>query len=112
MLRRIGYRAAGNAFVFTALWFALGLILLWTPIPGALGIGGDFFVAWLLLFLALLALAGFTLCIAAVNGIFPPNVRAPRGAESLWAAPPTDAAPARRPAAASGPRASRPPHGG
>jgi hypothetical protein len=112
MVRRIGYRAAGTAFVFTAFWFVLGVFLLWTPIPGALGIGGDFFVAWLLLFLALLALAGLTLCMAAINGIFPPNVRAPRGAESLWAAPQTDAAPARRSAAASGARPSRPPHGG
>jgi hypothetical protein len=112
MLRRIGYRAAGNAFMFTALWFALGLVLLWSPVPGALGIGGDFFVVWLLLFLGILALAGLTLCIAAVNGIFPPNVRAPRGAESLWAAPQTDAAPARRAAAASSARPARPPHGG
>jgi hypothetical protein len=112
MLRRIGYRAAGTVFVFTALWFVLGLFLLSSPLPGALGIGGEFFVAWLLLFLGILALAGLVLCIAAINGIFPPNVRAPRRAASLWAAPQVDAVPARRPAAASGARPSRPPHGG
>ncbi len=87
MLHRISYRSAVTAFVFTGLWLVFGLILLWTSIPGALGIRGEMFVAWLVLFFAELALSGLALFVAAINGIFPRNVRAPRTAETIWATP-------------------------
>ncbi len=87
MFRRIGYRAALTSFAFTALWLFLGLLLLSTPVPHALGIGSEMFVAWVLIFLAALAFSGLLLFIAALNGIFPQNVRAPRSAERLWATP-------------------------
>ncbi len=111
MLRAIGYRAAITSFVFTGLWFVLGLLLLSTPAPGALGIAGGMFTAWLLLFFAILALAGLTLLIAAINGVFPQNIRAPRRAE-LWGTSTPDAPAARRGGATRAPRASGPPHGG
>jgi hypothetical protein len=75
MIRRITYRAAATAFVFTGLWFVIGLVLLWSPIPAALGIGGPMFVAWLLLFLVILAGSGAMLTLAAFNGVFPPAER-------------------------------------
>lgn len=87
MLRRISYRSAVTAFVFTGLWLVLGLVLLWTPVPGALGIRGEMFVAWLVLFFAELALSGLALFVAAINGIFPQNVRAPRASDAIWATP-------------------------
>ncbi len=111
-MRRIGYRTVVNAFAFTGLWFVLGLVLLWTPVPHALGIRGQMFVAWLMLFFAMLAVAGLMLMLAALNGMFPRVVRAPRRAETLWAAPPDPIDLPRRPS--SRPRAeSRPakPHG-
>lgn len=110
MIRRIGYRTALTAFVFTGLWFVLGLLLVSSPIPGALGISGELFTAWLLLFLGMLGLSGLALFLAALNGIFPPNVRAPRRATTGWVA--TDTTLPVRPASPAGPRASRPPHGG
>ncbi len=76
MIRRISYRSAVTAFVFTGLWFVLGLLLLWSPIASALGIRGQMLVAWLLLFLVMLAGAGAMLTMASFNGIFPPNERA------------------------------------
>ncbi len=75
MIRRISYRSAATAFVFTGLWFVIGLVLLWSPIPSALGIGGPMLVAWLLLFLVILAGSGAMLTIASFNGIFPPAER-------------------------------------
>ena len=75
MIRRISYRTAVTAFVFTALWFVLGLLLLWSPIPSALGIRGQMLVSWLVLFLLILAGSGATLTIASLNGIFPPPER-------------------------------------
>jgi hypothetical protein len=62
-----------NAFVFTGLWLVIGAVVAWSPVPGALGIGGGFFVAWLMLFFAILAVAGGTLTLAALNGVFPPH---------------------------------------
>ena len=91
MLRQINYRNAATMFVFTALWFVIGLVLLKTPIPGARGIRGTMLVAWLLLLFVILALSGATLTLAAINGIFP----AQRGRA---AAPPAVAAPAAPPA--------------
>ncbi len=102
MLRRIGYRAALTSFAFTALWLFLGLLLLSTPLPPALGIGGEMFVAWVLIFLIALGLSGLLLFIAALNGIFPQNARAPRSAERLWAKNTTQLPPASMP--------SRPPN--
>ncbi len=71
MLRQINYRNAATMFVFTGLWFVIGLVLLKTPIPGALGIRGTMMVAWLLLLFVILGLSGATLTLAAINGIFP-----------------------------------------
>lgn len=106
MLRRISYRSAATAFVFTGLWLVFGLFLLWTPIPHALGIRGQLFAAWLILFCVILAGAGAMLFVAAINGMFPPNVRAPARAERLWASPKDVAAPSlpQRPRAAGAER--------
>ena len=71
MIRRVSYRSAVTAFVFAGLWFVLGLLLLWSPVPGALGIRGNMTMAWLLLFLVIFAGAGATLTLASYNGIFP-----------------------------------------
>lgn len=75
MIRRISYRSAATAFVFTGLWFVLGLLLLWSPIPSALGIRGQMLVAWLLLFLMILAGSGAMLTLASINGIVPQSKR-------------------------------------
>lgn len=73
MIRGIGYRAAATVFVFAGLWFVLGILTLMSPVPHALGIGDEMFVAWLLLFLVILATAGGSLTMAAINGLFPPS---------------------------------------
>jgi hypothetical protein len=82
MIRSVTYRRAFNAFLFTGLWFVLGAIMLWSPIPGALGIGGAMFGAWVLLFFASLAIAGLMLTFAALNGAFPgrPEHQRPKAA--------------------------------
>ncbi len=77
MLRRINYRHAANAFVFTALWFVIGAVALWSPIPGALGIAGGMFAAWLVLLFIVLAVAGSVLTVAALNAAFPSPLAAP-----------------------------------
>jgi hypothetical protein len=77
MIRQIDYRLATNAFVFTGLWFVIGAIVLWSPVPGALGIGGGMFAAWIVLFFLILAGAGSLLTIASLNTIFPPHEQAP-----------------------------------
>jgi hypothetical protein len=77
MIRRIDYRLAINAFIFTALWFLIGAVVMWSPLPGALGIGGEMFAAWLILFFLALALAGSLLTIASLNGVFPPRAPSP-----------------------------------
>jgi hypothetical protein len=89
MIRRITYRSAATAFVFTGLWFVLGLLLLWSPIPGSLGIRGQMLVAWLLLFLLIMATAGAMLTLASFNGIFPPAERASRARTSPARQPPS-----------------------
>jgi hypothetical protein len=68
MIRRIDYRLAINAFI---------LVVMWSPLPGALGIGGEMFAAWLILFFLALALAGSLLTIASLNGVFPPRAPSP-----------------------------------
>ena len=77
MLRRINYRTAANAFIFTALWFVIGAIALWSPVPGALGIAGEMFAAWLVLFFVIMSAAGSLLTVAALNAAFPPQPAAP-----------------------------------
>lgn len=72
MLRLITYRHALTALLFAALWFVLGLVLLFSGLPGSLGIGREMFTAWLLLFFAISAIAGAALTMAAINGIWPP----------------------------------------
>jgi hypothetical protein len=94
MLRRVTYRQAAIALVFTSLWFVLGFLLLWSPVPGALRIHSMLFAVWLLLFFVLLGFDGATMMLASMNGLFPP--RAPRRAR--YAGTPSQAhqAPARR----------------
>ena len=92
MLRRITYRTAANAFIFTGLWFLIGAMLLWSPVPGALGIRGEMFGAWVLLFFVMLAGAGSALTLAAINGAFPTTggaarARGPQRAQSPQPAP-------------------------
>ena len=95
-MRRISYRTAANTFIFTALWLLIGALMLWSPVPGALGIAGGMFTAWLLLFFAALASAGALLTIAAINAAFPPPAASParrtsgarrtaHSGETLWA---------------------------
>lgn len=74
MLRATTYRTAAVGLAFTALWFVLGLFVISTPVPGALGIASQLFVAWLLLFLGITAVTGALLIAAAANG----RVAAPR----------------------------------
>lgn len=88
MLRRIDYRHAVNGFAFTALWFVIGAIVLWSPIPGALGIAGEMFAAWLMLFFVILSVAGSVLTIAALNTAFPAPSAAPRRSRATPARPP------------------------
>ncbi|MBI5288807.1 MAG: hypothetical protein HY873_07530 [Chloroflexi bacterium] len=76
-MRRLSYRHAVTAFVFTACWLVLGFLFLISPIPDLLGITGDLVQAWILLSLLALGLSGAMLTTAAVNGIFPPVVRPP-----------------------------------
>jgi len=95
MLRSVTYRQAFNAFLFTGLWFVFGAVALWSPVPGALGIGGEMFAAWLLLFFGALGVSGLLLTAAAMNGAFPPRAggherrpsahAARRGGEPVWA---------------------------
>jgi hypothetical protein len=106
MARSITYRRAFNAFLFTGLWFVFGAIVLWSPLPGALGIGGAMFGAWVLLFFGALAVSGVMLTLAALNGAFPARPRATyqrrntalparQPGDPMWA-PRADAGPARR----------------
>ncbi len=76
-MRSVTYRTAAFAFIFTSLWFIIGLLVLWSPLFSALGIHGGMFVAWLLLFFAVLGASGVTLIIASFNAAFPPNPRRP-----------------------------------
>ncbi|MEX0749961.1 MAG: hypothetical protein WD359_04055 [Dehalococcoidia bacterium] len=78
MMRSVTYRQALNGFLFTGLWLVFGAIVLWSPAPGALGIGGAMFAAWVLLFFASMAVSGILLTIAALNGAFPPRAAAQR----------------------------------
>jgi len=86
-IRRIDYRLAVNAFVFTGLWFVIGAVLLWSPIPGALGIGGEMFGAWLVLFFLAMAGAGSVLTIASLNAVFPQRPHSPPAGPARAALP-------------------------
>ena len=72
VLRSVRYRQAAIAFVFTSLWFVLGFLLLWSPLPRALGIHSMMLAAWLLFFFVLLAFDGVVLMLASLNSAFPP----------------------------------------
>lgn len=69
-MRRVSYRSAATAFVFTGLWFVLGVVFLLSPIAGSLGIRAEMFTAWLLLFFAALAVSGGMLLAASLHGLF------------------------------------------
>lgn len=92
MMRRVTYRSALTAFVFTGLWFVLGLLLLWSPIPGSLGIRAEMLATWLVLFLLILASAGAMLTLASYNDMFPPAEPAPKRLPAPAAAIPADPA--------------------
>src|SRR5437773_11511500 len=70
-MRRVSYRTAAFAFIFTSLWFIIGLLVLWSPIPSAMGIHSQMLVAWLLLFFVILGASGATLIVASINAAFP-----------------------------------------
>ena len=93
MLRRIDYRTALNSFVFTGLWFAIGAIVLWSPLPDALGIAGPMFAAWLILFFLAMMVAGSLLTVAALNAAFPPHPASPPSGRTAPARTRTPAAP-------------------
>ncbi len=95
-MRGVTYRMAATAFVFTGLWFLIGALALLSPIPHALGIGYPMFVAWILLFFVIMAIAGASLTLAAYNGLFPSKRRspAPRRSKAVAAAPATPIEPA------------------
>ena len=99
MLRQVTYRTAVNMIIFTTLWFIIGALVMWSPVPGALGISGGFFVAWLFLFFTVLAATGASLSLAAWNGIFPPSQnRSARRRAALVAQPPPQWSTPARPA--------------
>lgn len=84
MIRRVSYRAAVTGLVFSACWLVVGFLFLMTPIPDALGIGSQLIQIWIVTFFIALGVSGGMLTLAAINGIFPPVVRAPaRRAASL-----------------------------
>ena len=92
-IRSINYRLAKLAFVFAGLWLVIGAIVLWSPLPGAMGIAGPMFAAWFVLFFLGLAVAGSLLTIAALNAAFPSPTAAPSGhsaparSPTMWAPP-------------------------
>jgi hypothetical protein len=77
-MRSISYRTAAFAFIFTSLWFIIGLLVLWSPIPSAMGIHTEMLVAWLLLFFVILGASGATLILASINAAFPRRRSSPR----------------------------------
>jgi hypothetical protein len=101
-VRAITYRLAGTAFVFAALWFVIGAIVLWSPLPGSMGIAGPMFAAWFVLFFLALAIAGSLLTIAALNAAFPSRGTATRArstqtrpSSTTWAPPSAPRTPSR-----------------
>jgi hypothetical protein len=91
VLRSVRYRQAAIAFVFTSLWFVLGFLLLWSPLPRALGIHSMMLAAWLLFFFVLLAFDGVVLMLASLNSAFPPSGRRRARYAGAAAAPPATA---------------------
>jgi hypothetical protein len=76
-MRRVNYRTAANAAIFLVLWLVMGVIFLWTPIPGALGISADLFVVWMALSFLILFGTGVVFVLAAYNAAFPPGRATP-----------------------------------
>ncbi|MEX2246557.1 MAG: hypothetical protein WEC75_07705 [Dehalococcoidia bacterium] len=74
-MRRISYRTAGNALLFLLLWVVIGLLFLWTPVPGALGIRGQLLVVWVLLSFGITGVTGAIMVLGAFNSAFPPVAR-------------------------------------
>ena len=106
-LRTIDHVLPRNAFIFAALWFIIGAIMLWSPIPGELGIGAELFAVWLVLFFLALAAAGSLLTIASLNTLFPrPGAAAPSVGERASRFAPSRL---RQPQAAAGPHAPQQP---
>jgi hypothetical protein len=96
-MRSVSYRSAAFAFIFTSLWFIIGLLVLWSPIPSAMGIHSQMLVAWLLLFFVILGASGATLIIASINAAFPRRRRStPRSPVATRAAAVTRATTERR----------------
>jgi hypothetical protein len=107
-MRRVTYRTAANAAIFFALWTVIGVVFLWTPIPGALGIRGELFVAWVMLTFLILFAVGVVFLAAAYNAAFPPALQpSPRPAPAR-AAPRTSVAGRTEPRPAGRPQAGRP----
>jgi hypothetical protein len=77
-MRRVTYRSALTALFFSGAWLVLGFLFLMTPVPSALGIGGELIQVWIVIFLLALGVGGAMLTLAALNGLFPPVVRAPK----------------------------------
>lgn len=67
---QVSYRSAATAFVFTGLWFVLGIVFLFSPIAGSLGIRAEMFTAWLLLFFVAMGASGAMLLLASLHGLF------------------------------------------
>jgi hypothetical protein len=76
-MRRLGYRHAITAFIFTAFWLVFGFLFLISPVPGLLGIAGALIEAWILVGMLATGASGALLTLAAVNGLFPPVARPP-----------------------------------
>ena len=96
-MRRLRYRHAAIALVFTCLWFVLGFLLLWSPLPGALHIHSMLLAAWLLLFFAMLAISGAVMMFASFNGAFPPGGARRRREPGAQPVPPQARAAGQRP---------------
>lgn len=77
-MRRLSYKHALTALFFSGVWFVAGFLFMLSPIPNALGIGGELFQAWLVIFLIAMAIGGSMLTMAAFNGLFPPVVKPPQ----------------------------------
>lgn len=76
-MRRLTYRHAITAFIFTACWVVVGFVFLLSPIPGLLGIANALIQAWIVLSFLAMGVSGAMLTMAAINGLFPPVVKPP-----------------------------------
>jgi hypothetical protein len=76
-MRRLTYRHALTGFFFTFCWLVLGFLLVISGIPGKLGIGSDFGLAWFAILILSLGGGGALLTLASYNGLFPPAQQPP-----------------------------------